>query len=182
MSIASEIQALQQDKSDIATAISNKGVTVPSGSGFDSFAGLINDIPSGGSNIQTGTFTVASDSDNYWITYPSDKIVAFAEITANQDDLDALADKTGYGVYNSLSCNDKMVQTIIPVYNIKLTRYNEGAYYRDNTTLAHFSINNGGYSNKQMYDGAEQGNFKCGLGNYQLKAGIRYTYNLYFKE
>ncbi|MBQ9354746.1 MAG: hypothetical protein IJT84_03570 [Clostridia bacterium] len=47
MSIASEIQALQQDKSDIATALTNKGVTVPSGSGFDSFAGLIG-------NIQTG--------------------------------------------------------------------------------------------------------------------------------
>lgn len=44
MSIASEIQALQQDKTDIATAISNKGVTVPSGSGFDSFAGLIASI------------------------------------------------------------------------------------------------------------------------------------------
>lgn len=45
MSIASEIQALQQDKSDIATAISNKGVTVPSGSGFDSFASLISSFP-----------------------------------------------------------------------------------------------------------------------------------------
>ena len=47
MSIASEIQALQQDKSDIATAISNKGVTVPSNSGFDSFAGLIENIHNG---------------------------------------------------------------------------------------------------------------------------------------
>lgn len=44
MSIASEIQALQKDKSDIATALTNKGVTVPSGSGFDSFAGLINEM------------------------------------------------------------------------------------------------------------------------------------------
>ena len=47
MSIASEIQALQQDKSDIATAISNKGVTVPSSSGFDSFAALIANISTG---------------------------------------------------------------------------------------------------------------------------------------
>ena len=75
-----------------------------------------------------------------------------------------------------------MVQ--LTVYNIKLTRFNEGAYYSNNTTLSHFSTNNGGYSATQMYDGAVQGNFKCALGNYQLqlKAGIRYTYNLYFKE
>lgn len=44
MSIASEIQALQQDKSDIATALTNKGVTVPDGSGFDSFSTLVDNI------------------------------------------------------------------------------------------------------------------------------------------
>ncbi|GEM_PF-6824694 len=53
MSIASEIQALQQDKTDIATAISNKGVTVPSGSGFDSFAGFISNIFNGKKAIYT---------------------------------------------------------------------------------------------------------------------------------
>lgn len=47
MSIASEIQALQQDKRNIATAITNKGITVPSGSGFDSFASLISSIAIG---------------------------------------------------------------------------------------------------------------------------------------
>ena len=57
MSIASEIQALQQDKSDIATAISNKGVTVPSGSGFDSFASLINDIPTGSPPLLPSGYT-----------------------------------------------------------------------------------------------------------------------------
>lgn len=41
MSIANEISALQQDKVDITNALTNRGITVPSGSGFDNFGGLI---------------------------------------------------------------------------------------------------------------------------------------------
>ena len=44
MSIASQIEALSQDKEDIAAAIADKGVTVPSGSGFRNFADLIESI------------------------------------------------------------------------------------------------------------------------------------------
>lgn len=47
MSIASEITRLQGVKSDILTAISDKGVTVPAGSALDDCPGLIADIPSG---------------------------------------------------------------------------------------------------------------------------------------
>ena len=46
MSIASQIEALSQDKEDIAAAIENMGVTVPSGSGFRNFAALIESISS----------------------------------------------------------------------------------------------------------------------------------------
>ena len=48
MSIASEITRLQQDSASIAAAIAAKGVTVPSGSGYDDYASLIASIPSGG--------------------------------------------------------------------------------------------------------------------------------------
>lgn len=48
MSIASEITRLQNDSDAIASAIEAKGVTVPSGSGFDDYATLIASIPSGG--------------------------------------------------------------------------------------------------------------------------------------
>lgn len=44
MSIASEISRLQGVKSDILTAISNKGVTVPTGSALDDCPGLIASI------------------------------------------------------------------------------------------------------------------------------------------
>ena len=47
MSIATEIQRLQTDSAAIASAIAAKGVTVPSGSGFDDYASLISSIPSG---------------------------------------------------------------------------------------------------------------------------------------
>lgn len=45
MSIASEITRLQGVKSDILTAIGNKGVTVPAGSALDDCPGLIASIP-----------------------------------------------------------------------------------------------------------------------------------------
>ena len=48
MSIASEIQRLQNDSSAIAQAIAAKGVTVPSGSGYDDYASLIGSIETGG--------------------------------------------------------------------------------------------------------------------------------------
>lgn len=48
MSIATAISALQSASSDIASAITAKGVTVPSGSGFDDYASLIGQISGGG--------------------------------------------------------------------------------------------------------------------------------------
>lgn len=48
MSIATAISALQSASSDIASAIAAKGVTVPSGSGYDDYATLIASIETGG--------------------------------------------------------------------------------------------------------------------------------------
>lgn len=48
MSIASEITRLQNDSAAIASAIAAKGVTVPSGSGYDDYASLIASIQTGG--------------------------------------------------------------------------------------------------------------------------------------
>lgn len=51
MSIASEITRLQGVKSDILTAIADKGVTVPADSALDDCPGLIASIPTGGGSI-----------------------------------------------------------------------------------------------------------------------------------
>lgn len=48
MSVAEKIQALQNDSAAIASAIAAKGVTVPSGSGYDDYAALIGQIEQGG--------------------------------------------------------------------------------------------------------------------------------------
>lgn len=48
MSIATAISALKSASSDIASAIAAKGVSVPSGSGFDDYASLIVSIPQDG--------------------------------------------------------------------------------------------------------------------------------------
>ena len=48
MSIADKITALQNASSAIASAIAAKGVTVPSGSGYEDYATLIGNIQTGG--------------------------------------------------------------------------------------------------------------------------------------
>lgn len=48
MSVADEILRLQNDSAAIASAIAAKGVTVPSGSGYDDYATLIGQISGGG--------------------------------------------------------------------------------------------------------------------------------------
>ena len=48
MSIANEIARLQQAKSDLATSITNKGVTVPAATTIDGYAALVDQIQTGG--------------------------------------------------------------------------------------------------------------------------------------
>lgn len=59
MSIATEISRISGNVSDALTAISNKGVTVPSGSNSDDLADLIGQIQQGG-NYQAKTVTPSS--------------------------------------------------------------------------------------------------------------------------
>lgn len=49
MSISVEIARLQQSKSDLATSITNKGVTVPAATTLDGYAALVDQIQTGGS-------------------------------------------------------------------------------------------------------------------------------------
>lgn len=51
MSIASEITRLQQAKSDLATSIENKGVTVPSATTIDGYAALVDQIQQGSTPV-----------------------------------------------------------------------------------------------------------------------------------
>ena len=61
MSVQSEITRLENAKNSISTAITNKGVTVPSGTKLDGMAALIGNIESGGANLQTKSVTYTSN-------------------------------------------------------------------------------------------------------------------------
>lgn len=69
MSIASEITRLQGVKSDILTAIADKGVTVPVDSMLDDCPDLIASIPTGGvmyENIGGRTYTIFENNGKFW--------------------------------------------------------------------------------------------------------------------
>ena len=62
MSVQSEITRLENAKNSISTAITNKGVTVPSGTKLDGMATLIDSISGvGGANLQTKSVTYTSN-------------------------------------------------------------------------------------------------------------------------
>lgn len=58
MSVETEITRISGAKSDIATAITNKGVTVPSGTKLDGMAALIDSISGGGGGGSVETCTL----------------------------------------------------------------------------------------------------------------------------
>ena len=64
MSVQSEITRLENAKNSISTAITNKGVTVPSGTKLDGMAALIGNIESGGANLQTKSVTYIENGTN----------------------------------------------------------------------------------------------------------------------
>lgn len=67
MSVQSEITRLNTAKSNIATAITNKGVTVPSGTTLDGMAALIDGIETGGSggtSVETCTINLTNFDGN----------------------------------------------------------------------------------------------------------------------
>ena len=107
MSIQSEITRLETAKSDIATAITNKGVTVPSGTKLDGMAALIGSIESGGGSsgggISQGGFSVtfpAAGSNNYadWSKFTVAYILKADGTILNITDYTVVAGKTIDGV------------------------------------------------------------------------------------
>jgi hypothetical protein len=77
MSIATQISALQTDKTNIASAITNKGGTVNSGDGFDNFADDILTI-SASTPTQTKSVTITTNTTT---TVQPDSGYALSEVT-----------------------------------------------------------------------------------------------------
>lgn len=102
MSIASEITRLQTAKADIKAAIEGKGVTVPSAATLDDYAGYVDTISGGGGGgIQTGTFTIASNTKTVTISLDDADIKFIVALVPNptQADPDAGGWKTAMILY-----------------------------------------------------------------------------------
>ena len=67
MSIASEIARLQQAKSDLATSIANKGVTVPAATTIDGYAALVDQIQTGGGTDHPIVIEYLEGTGTQWI-------------------------------------------------------------------------------------------------------------------
>ena len=65
MSITSELNRLQQAKTDLATSITNKGVTVPAATTLDEYASLIDQIQQGG-----GSIDILDEMKNVYVAIP----------------------------------------------------------------------------------------------------------------
>ena len=71
MSVATEITRIETAKSNIKTAIENKGVSVPNDALLDTYATYVSQI-SGGSSVlvyETGTYTPSTDTDRPTINF-----------------------------------------------------------------------------------------------------------------
>ena len=74
--IQSELASLAESKADIAAAIENKGVDVPSGTKLDGMAALIGQIQQGGTSVETYTGTITSLGDSVDIYYTDGNTLA----------------------------------------------------------------------------------------------------------
>jgi len=94
MSIASEIERLQNAKSALKTAIEGKGVSVPASTKLDGYSALVNSIEQGGGG---GGGTTASPNDVEFIDYDGTIVASysaaeFAGLAALPDNPDHTAD------------------------------------------------------------------------------------------
>lgn len=85
--IAQNLQSLIDDRISIANAISDKGVTVPTGSGYNDFASLIASIQSG-TNIQQGEIygvNIYPTTEYSTIYYDNNKIFVCAKFVIDEN-------------------------------------------------------------------------------------------------
>lgn len=123
MSIASELNRLLQVKSDLATSIANKGVTVPAATTIDGYAALVDSIQQGGGTLPYDAEIQYLQSDgtayiNTGIT-PTLSHRVRLRFQFSKDTTNSSANGTLFGVLNAWQTN-----TFLPIYNT----YNGSGY------------------------------------------------------
>ena len=123
--IRGHITRLQQAKTDIASAITNKGTTVPSGAMMDDFAALIKAIKSGtAGNVYQTTVTPSSSTNSLTISWPSGKL------------------PTQLIIYHA---NSSVSPTVVSVSEVMFDKKMKGSWYA-------FGCINGGGSTRRAFD------------------------------
>lgn len=84
MSIAAALNRLSAAKTAIADAIKSKGVSVPSSAGFEDFAGMIDDIETGGGSTPTPS---ASDPFVWYKDFTFSSAISAAYVLMTQAEL-----------------------------------------------------------------------------------------------
>lgn len=95
MSIANELSRLLQAKSDLATSITNKGVTVPAATTLDGYAALVDQIQQGGG------------------TLPYDSKIEYLEATGTQWIDTGILYQIGMSIHMNAVCTDRFTETQI---------------------------------------------------------------------
>lgn len=137
MSIQSEIDRINQAKTDLAAAIESKGVTVPPNTTINVYPGLVQQIeqgaglPSGGT---PGQMLYQGDSGPEW----GDKPVMYVSVTTDSSSPTGLtADKTSEEIYQAfqngyvvLAVVPEQLNMVIPLYAISADEGNYTALFR----------------------------------------------------
>lgn len=119
MSIASEITRLQTAKANLKTAIEAKGVTIPSGTALDGYAGLVEQIPTGGGSPVLVPYAIRPDAELIQ-TYTYDKYInADEEVTIP--------------AYTTTATSLKATENLSPTITLDYANYN---YYIAVRTLS----------------------------------------------
>ena len=135
MSVASEISRLQSDSSAIASAISAKGVTVPSGSGYDDYATLIASIPTG-----TVATTTAASSLAFTVSGQPKMFAVQLSLSSSGSYL-TNSSTSSYSVSSVIGYSSNVYTTAVR-YNSSGTRAAREYYYTTGST----SYNNGTFT------------------------------------
>ena len=172
MSIASEIQRLQQAKADLKTAIEAKGVTVPAATTIDGYAALVDSIQQGGSSLPYDAEIDYIETDGQASIntriYPTSLNIKVEYYTRNNME---------YGwMYNTQANNTWIGSTGKRVfwknYNASY-RYDVSGYNDDTWNTWKYDMQNGFYKNGTLLK-----SFTASLGNSQISTMPLYIGNM----
>ena len=154
MSVADEILRLQNDSAAIASAIAAKGVTVPSGSGYDDYAALIGSIST---TVATTTATVGSSNASSLAFTVSGKPKMFVvQISLASSGSYLTNSSTSTYLVSSVAGDGTNVYTTACRYNSSGTRAAREYYYTTGSTSysnGTFTVTagNGSFAANQTY-------------------------------